>query len=407
MGDYRFNKPYFELELSEVDDPVHVFSFEGEEEVSGLYEYRITLISENPALDSSKILNNHATFILHRGEYLDPVKIHGIISQFEQRGKTSDYVWYNAVLVPRMWLLTLTHENVVFQDTDINGIIADILARSHLKTDEYRIDAEDSYPSIEYAIQYSESDFNFLNRRLEHFGIFYFFDQQYDGEVIVFGDRNEHFIKMELEEDIKYNPNRDPLAMEETVMKFAYQGKVVTGTVRLKDYNYEHPNKNLVVESNIKHDDPGTYYEYGCNFIDHEEGELLARIRNEEILSKSTRFTGISDCRLFRAGHVFTLDRHYQDDWNSDYVVTKVKSRGNQKGIFGSFSDTEKVEPTYENTFEAIPHKLPFRPERHINYRSDRSGVLRYRVFPELSPQGSKTEEAISMPMSTIRDDTE
>ncbi len=364
MGDYRFNKPYFELELSEVDDPVHVFSFDGEEEVSGLYEFRIKLLSENPALDASDILDKKATFIMYRGEDEEPVKIHGIISQFEQWGRTPEYVWYYAVLVPKMWRLKLSHQNVVFQDRDMKELIEDVFDASEITSNDYSIDVEEEYPKRNYIIQYRETDFDFLNRRLEHYGIFYYFDQQDDREVIVLGDSNAHFKKVEPDDDIRYNPNKDLLSYREGVTELVYNAKVVTGRVQLKDYDYEHPDRNLIAESQINNDAPGTYYEYGGNYSEQEEGDFLARIRNEEILCSSKQFRGKSDCRLFRAGCTFKLDKHFRDDWNREYVITRIAHRGNQKGLFGIFQDPGNVEPTYENSFIAIPEDLQFRPKR-------------------------------------------
>jgi type VI secretion system secreted protein VgrG len=112
MVKYQSNKLHFEIEFSEVDETVYVYSYEAEEEISGMYEYRIHLLSTNPDLDPTDILNKKATFILNRGDD-EPSKIHGIISQFEQRGKTPDYISYYAVLVPRMWRLLLNYQSVV------------------------------------------------------------------------------------------------------------------------------------------------------------------------------------------------------------------------------------------------------------------------------------------------------
>ena len=59
MVDYKHNQPYYELHLSNLKDgTVKVLSFEAEEEISNLFEYRIDLVSDDPEIDSSKVLNN-------------------------------------------------------------------------------------------------------------------------------------------------------------------------------------------------------------------------------------------------------------------------------------------------------------------------------------------------------------
>src|SRR4030042_3472345 len=107
---YKHNKPYYEIQFSELKkDNINVLSFEGKEKISDLFEYHIRIISDDPALDSSKVLNKSATFIFNRGDE-DPIKIHGMISHFEQYGKTNEYAFYKVILVPRLWRLTLIYQ---------------------------------------------------------------------------------------------------------------------------------------------------------------------------------------------------------------------------------------------------------------------------------------------------------
>ncbi|TDI82596.1 MAG: hypothetical protein E2O79_06225, partial [Caldithrix sp.] len=122
MVEYKYNEPYYKLQFSELDeDVVKVLSFEGEESISRLFEYRFELLSEDPELDASNILNKKATFLLTREE--EPIKIHGIISRFEQRGRTPDYVSYHAVLVPAFWRTTLNFGSKVFQKLDVEKVV--------------------------------------------------------------------------------------------------------------------------------------------------------------------------------------------------------------------------------------------------------------------------------------------
>jgi type VI secretion system secreted protein VgrG len=59
------------------------------------------------------------------------------------------------------------------------------------------------------------------------------------------------------------------------------------------------------------------------------------------------------------------MGRHYVDEWNeTEYLLTKVKSRGTQRSLFNLLPDPRKVEPTYQNSFEAIPSDTDYRPPR-------------------------------------------
>ena len=365
MVQYRHNAPYYELHFSELEeDAVRVLAFEGIENISRLFKYSFQLLSENPQLKPEEILNKKATFTMNRGDE-DPLAIHGIISRFEQRGQSPDYVSYYAELVPKMWRLGLTFQSRIFQNMDIEKIVTEVLETSEFSSDDFEFQLNETYPELEFAVQYRESDFDFVNRRLEHFGIYYYFDFRDDNDVIVFTDANDNLPEIDLAEDVLYNPNKDPLSETETVSQFIYQGQVVTGKTQLKDYNYRDPSKDLLSESQISEDSPGTYSNYGDHYKDETEGQFLARVRNEEIICNSVIYKGKSDCRLFRAGNKFTMGEHYREDWNTDYLLTHILTRGNQQGLFGILPPTGKIEPTYENYFEALPAEdINFRPRR-------------------------------------------
>jgi len=361
----KHNEPNYELHINGLpDDTVRVLAFQGEESLSRLFTYRLDLLSYDADLDPRDFLNQTAVFVMNRGDE-DPAKIHGIIAHFEQRGRTPRYVSYYAELVPKMWRLGLTYVNEVYQKKDIQKIVTEILRNSGFTSQDYKFDLKESYPENEYVIQFRESHFDFINRRLEHYGIFYFFDHRSENDVIVIADSNDSFVPIEQSEDIFYNPNRDPLSDRETISELTFQAKVVTGLVRLKDYNYRFPSRDLTVESQMDPDAPGVYYEFGDHYKDTSEGEALAKVRNEEILAASKVFTGRSDCRLFRAGFKFKMGKHYRDDWNDkEYVVTRIALRGTQRGLFAVLPPAKEILPTFENSFEAILSDVIFRPPR-------------------------------------------
>lgn len=365
MLHYKSNQPLYKLHFSELEESaVKVFSFEGEESISRLFEYRFDLISADPELEAKSILNKKAAFTLTRGDE-DPLKIHGIISRFEQRGRTPDYVSYYAVLVPKMWRLNLTYQSEIYQHMDIAEIIAAVLENSGFAGNDYKIQLEQSYPELEYVVQYRETNFNFLNRRLEHYGISYYFEHVDGNEVVVFTDSNTSLPGIAQEEEIYYNPNKDQLGAQETISFLSCEEKIVTGQVRLKDYNYRFPDKSLLAESQLDANGVGLYYEYGDHFRDEQEGGFLARVRNEEILCASKVFKGKSDCRLFRAGYKFKMGRHYRAEWNEpEYLVTRLNVRGSQQGLFAFMGGARASLPTYENSFETISAEIAYRPPR-------------------------------------------
>jgi type VI secretion system secreted protein VgrG len=363
MVNYKFNAPHYELALSGIDGTVNVLSFEGEEKISDLFEYRIRIVSEDPSLDASKILNNPASFTINRGED-DPIKIHGIISQFEQYGRTPEYVFYKAVLVPRLWRTKLVFQNQVYQNLDIKELLETVLAKNGISGQNFKVDLKSKYPKNEFIVQYRETDYNFISRRCEHFGIFFYFDHSDDKDVVVFTDANSKLPEVASEEPIGFNLNRDMLGSCESILDIYCKEKIVTGSVQLKDYNYLYPEKQLMAQSQINSDHPGIFYDFGDHFSNENEAEQLAKVRNQEILAQSKIFYGTSDSRVFRSGYKMKMSRHYRDDWNDEFIITSLTSRGTQEGLFAFLPQSSKIEATYENSFEAIPFDIDYRPQR-------------------------------------------
>jgi type VI secretion system secreted protein VgrG len=364
MPNYDANTPHFTIQCGDLpDDKLQVALFDGRESVSRPFEFHMTLVSKDEALDAGQILNRKSTFSLHRGNQSES-RIHGIISQFEQRGRTPDYVIYQAVLVPRIWRLGLNFGSQVFQKVTLEDVATKILKNAGFGSRDFDFQLSGTYPTLEYCVQYQESDLQFLNRRLEHFGVYYYFDQRDDEDVIVFTDRTNNLPVIPGDGEVAYNPNKNPLEEKETILELGCEERVVTGKVRLKEYNYEMPEKDLRAEARVDPDLPGVFYNYGEHFKNEKEGETLAKVRSEEILSTRKTFSGKSDCRLLHAGFKFKMAGFYRKEWNQDLMLVAVRHRGNQPGLFVFGGKKEERVLGYENSFEAVPADREYRPPR-------------------------------------------
>ncbi len=357
------NKAYYKIKLSgKEDDSIQVISFEGEEKISGLFEYRIEIISENMNLDSSKILSKPASLTFVRGN--DPSEnIFGIISNFEYYGRTNLFAHYRLVLVPKLWGLKLIFQNQVYQKVNINDVIKQVFTDAGLSSHDYRTEIKTWYPNQEYIVQYKESSFDFLNRRLEHFGIFYYFDFSKGNDVVVFTDDNKKLPNINHSEQVEFNENRASFGDTETIIGLSCHEQVVIGSVKLKDYNYMYPEKELLADSKLNSQMTGLYYDFGDNFEDDGEGSKLAKIRNQEFLCESRVFTGVCDSRLFRAGRRFKLKNYFRDSWNSEYIIVSTSIKGSQPGLAGYQNKPEDIQH-FECKFKAIPMEHDYRPPR-------------------------------------------
>lgn len=382
------------------EDSFAVVSFSGFEALSAPYRFDLVLISEKTDLDPLAVLNTAAVFTIHRdGE--EDVVFNGILIQFEETQEVNGYLYFKAVLTPRLQWLSLTHHNQVFLDQPVPKIIETVLKDAGLASGlDFEFKLQGDYPPLEYVCQYSESYLNFISRWAEREGIYYFFEQSKDGEKIVFTDTKISHTDLPLGKDLTYAPQSglDSLQTKEVVKSFICKHNLLPKKVYLKDYNYRKPSLTMEGTAEVDPDGWGEHYLYGEHFTSPEEGNRLAKIRAEELLCRKSVYYGASSIPFLLPGFTFDLDGHYQKSSNRKYLLTEVSHEGHQRGYLVSgistTSDSSLEQMFYANTFISIPADVQFRPERTA-VKPKISGTFNAKVdaassgqYAELDDQG-------------------
>lgn len=358
------NKPRFLFGTPDLpDDELEVVDFVGREAISQAFRFELNLVSKNPSVPFSDLVDRRATLTMTSGA--ETSYVHGVVADFQQGSPVGDYFRYRAVLVPRLWRLALTFQSRVFQHLSVPEIVRKVLEGAGFGPDDFRFALAGSYPPREYCTQYKETDLAFISRLLEFEGIQFFFVHQAEREVLVLTDDRSENPPIEGDDDtVTYRPAGGMApAHEETVREFIFQEQMVTGRVILKDYNYRTPEADLRAESQISDEMPGVYYEYGPHIKDADAASRIARVRNEEIECRRRVGSGEGTCLRLRAGHHFTLDRHYRLDLNQPYIVTEITHHGTQRGAVNMQIGEDRA-LSYHNSFACIPAVVPYRPPR-------------------------------------------
>jgi type VI secretion system secreted protein VgrG len=381
MADFSERAPnaslYFFETAQLADDTFQVVRFEGTEKISQPFEFKIQLISKDPDIDFSKVVDKPATFTMMRGDREAPV--HGIVTKLSLHGRTADHVVYRATLRPRLWRLGLSSRSRIFQEMKVEEILREVFTEDGLPSSAFRFKLEESYSPREYCVQYQETDLDFVNRLMEFEGIYYFFDHGGGEETLVVTDDKSQHKKIASPSSISYYTGAEGLDRKEEIFRqFKSQEQVVTGEVKLKDYNYRTAD-TLRAKSKVDDDMPGIRYEYGEHYRDTERGERLARVRNEEIEVEHHTVESESDCMGLRSGHLFTLRNHFRSSLNQNYLVTGVEHEGSQRAGLDLGSASESEEATYRNSVSCIPASVQYRPPRDTP-KPEVSGVLTAQI---------------------------
>ena len=100
-------------------------------------------------------------------------------------------------------------------------------------------------------------------------------------------------------------------------------------------------------------------YRYAENYKTLDEGDRLARLRQEALDWQRETFVARSDCRGLAPGMRFTLVGHDISALNGDYLVVEVEHKGDQRA--GQGYGARNKGRTYENIVLLIRAGIPYR----------------------------------------------
>jgi type VI secretion system VgrG family protein len=403
------NKPtshtYFGFQSQALPEKhLKVVRFEGNEQISRLYCYRIELISKDPAIDLNEVLGQRAFLIIRiNGE---EKRLHGAVSVFRQGGELPGGLYqYYAELVPRLWFMSLSRQNQVYQNISVPDIIdgelssairksSAALTEVMLTSEDYQIHLIGNYSEREYIVQFKESDLDFISRLMEHEGIFYFFEQDDDREKLIITDTNGSLENISSQEIISYV---SPTGMQSEVNQASIQAFSVSQThiphkLLVKDFNYQSPSLSMIAEHSVYEGGTGQVANYGDHFKTPEEGESLAQIRSEEWNAQKDKYCGESDHSAMSSGHAFVLSGHFRADLNQNYVITTVKHFGNQAAGEGNTGGQWEGGYQYHNEFESIPIDIQFRPAR-VTPKPRLYGIMNGIIDGELDSEYAQVDD--------------
>lgn len=327
-------------------DKLLLRAFSGEERLSGLFHFRLEMVSEDNGLDFSAIVGQNVTVTLSLNDGTKRY-LNGLVGRFMQEESNVRLTTYYADIHPWLWLLTKTKDCRIFQNQSVPQIIKAIF--SDLGFTDYRDTLTGTYAARDYCVQYDETAFNFVSRLMEDEGIFYFFEHTADKHTLVLGDDADAHQTCPGLTAAKYRKSDIDHTDDHTVTRCSIEEQVVTGKFAHDDFNFETPSTDLKVE------ETGTgskmrVYEYPGGFLKKDSGESRAKIRLDAIEQPAKVLRGESYVRAFVTGYKFDLKEHYRSDANKTYVLRWVSHAATQE--------------SYTNSFEAFPLSVPFRPPR-------------------------------------------
>ena len=355
--------------------------FSGQEGLSQLFSFHLDLLSEkNPAIDFSTIVGKQVTVSLKKpGGFR---YFNGLVSRFSQGTGDTAFASYRAEVVPWLWMLTRTADCRIFQNLSVPDILKKIF--TDLGFTAFKFNLVRSYTPREYCVQYRETDFNFVSRLMEQYGLFYFFEHTDGAHTLIVGDAPGACPACS-PEGVRYESAVGAVVLhDDVVTTFTKVQEIRPGKYALSDYNFTTPSVKLGVNVDSVYPPLGgarlEIYDYPGDYQKRNEGEALVKLRIEEEEARRDVIDGASGCRQFIAGFKFNISGQARADFDGPYVLTGVQHSAVENG-YDSQSSSGR-DNAYENTFTCIPFAVPFRPPR---------------VTPRPVVQGAQTAEVVGV----------
>jgi type VI secretion system secreted protein VgrG len=357
------------------EDKFAVVKMSGFESISKPFRFTLTLVSNDPDIDFDKVLQNPAELRIFAPGGASSTPYHGMIAAFEQLHKSDGYVFYQAVLVPRLWQLSLYQVSEVYlEDQAIPETVKNVLEQSRLSSADFEFKLSGSYRKRSYVCQYQETHLDFLSRWMEKEGMYFYFEHEGRNDKLAIVDNRSMHAATAVK--VLYRPinEQDTGNAGDSVQEFVCRQEPLPKQVVLRDFNHRKAHIELKVTAPVSDGGMGEINIYGENFRDEEEGKRYAKLRAEEILCGARVFSGEATAVGLRSGYFMEMDRHYRLAFNGRYLVTEVHHEGSQAaalltgtqgmpGAQGEGAETQG-ETNYRASFRAIPAATQFRPQR-------------------------------------------
>jgi type VI secretion system secreted protein VgrG len=345
------------------------------EELSRLFEIDLELYSTKRDIEFDDIIAQNVTLKVERPDGGDRF-FNGHVSRFIQLTAERGFSRYRATVVPWLWFLTRSSDCKIFQQCmeeppeamTVPGIIKKVF--KDLGFEDFRDDGlSETYRQWEFCVQYRETAFNFVSRLMEQEGITYYFEHEDGKHTLVLADSINAHQPLPGYESVRYHPLSQGSADKEAVTDWVMEREVQPGTYALNDFNFEHPRqalqRALVVKSTVSRTHEKSDYEiydYPGEFLEHGEGETLAKLRIEELQARHETLHGRVTALGMGAGHTFELKEHPRDDQNRNYLITSVRYEFDN-GEFAT-SGPNSAASNVDCSIRALDASVPFRPAR-------------------------------------------
>jgi type VI secretion system secreted protein VgrG len=316
----------------------------------------------------------------------------GYVFSFRRRHSDGGITFYEAKLGPWLKFLSLRKDNYLFHGKTLRDQTESIFRDYGTYPQwEWRVSGDD--PAMTDACQFDETDFNYLSRRWEAAGWYYWYEHDAGGHKLIVSSDSTQAPALDGGAEVRFHGEGGALD-EDAVDRWSPVRQTVASSFALNGFNFKDPIPASVAlpTLNQQGDVPETEsYEYAgaYGFRNTKDGDAQCRIRMEEIEAIAKYVEAEGNDRFLMPGRWFQLVDHFNHNafgsrtevGKDEFLMLSVRHIATN-----NFLQEENEKTLYRNWLRCTRKNIPWRPGRNFNSTDTR--ILAPQTAIVVGPSG-------------------
>ncbi|RCW86759.1 type VI secretion system Vgr family protein [Paracoccus lutimaris] len=343
-------------------DTLSLLRFDGSEHINELYEYRVEALAIRSDLDFDALIGTHATVEIDTRE--GTRHFDGIVTQARWAGVGENGHRYDLILRPWFWLASRRRNQRIFHNKTVVQILTELLSDyAGLGDPALEMKLSGDYQSLEYTVQYRESDLDFARRQMERAGISFHFRHAMGSHTLVMTDDVLAHETVGARPFKSYDGHHQ--AEGEHFWDWAPERNITTGAIRLTDFNFKSPDAAMETDrlgDAVYAQGQIESFDYPGDYLAQSVGKLVAGLRTNQERGADRRNRAVGDCVSLGAGKRVTLSGDKVPGTGETYLCLSASHHfvSEAYGSGGQGSDGY----SFTGSYTLMPDTAPMVPPR-------------------------------------------
>jgi type VI secretion system secreted protein VgrG len=297
----------------------------------------------------------------------------GYVFSFRRRHSDGGITFYEAKLGPWLKFLSLRKDNYLFHNKTLREQTESIFRDyGSYPQWEWRVTGED--PAMTDACQFNETDFNYVSRRWETAGWYYWYEHDAAGHKLIVSSDSTLAPPIDGGIEVRFHGEGGALE-EDAIDRWSPERKLMPSSFALNSFSFKDPRPSSITlptlnQQGIVPEIESYEYAGAYGFRNSQDGDAQCRTRLEEIEANARHIDAQGNNRSAMSGRWFRLTDHF-----SHRSYRKHRESGKDEFLIvaahhiamNNYLQTKDEKTLYRNWLTCTRRDIPWRPGRHFN----------------------------------------